>query len=359
VADTRNPNGPFGGPELIAGTQRDFTIANSSCGIPSSAAAFALNLTVVPDVGLGYLSIWPSGETQPLVSTLNSDGRTKANAAIVTAGSNGGVSVYASDATHLIIDVAGYFLPAGSLGALAFYPLTPCRVADTRGAASPLGGPYISGLTARDFPILASACNVPLTALAYSLNFTAVPRSPLGYLTTWPTGQPQPPVSTLNAFSNTVTANAAIVTAGANGNISAYASNDTDLVIDINGYFAQPLASGLSLYKLAPCRVSDTRTATPPAMLDGQQAAPVAGGNCNVPAAAKAYVLNATVIPATFLGFLALWPDGEPQPVVSTLNADSAVTSNMAILPTNNGAIDVFTSQPAHVVLDISSYFAP
>ncbi|MBV9499002.1 MAG: hypothetical protein JO138_06495, partial [Acidobacteriaceae bacterium] len=131
VVDTRNLDGPFGGPELVAGTPRTFNIPASACNIPSSAAAYSLNVTVVPDAQLGYLTVWPSGQSQPVVSTLNSDGRIKANAAIVPAGSGGGIDVYATDPTQLILDIDGYFVPAGS-STLAFYPVTPCRVSDTR-----------------------------------------------------------------------------------------------------------------------------------------------------------------------------------------------------------------------------------
>ena len=74
----------------------------------------------------------------------------------------------------------------------------------------------------------------------------------------------------------------------------------------------------------------------------------------------KAYVFNATVVPVGPLGFLTLWPDGQPQPLASTLNApDGAITSNMAIVPTSNGSIDAFASQATHLILDISGYFAP
>jgi len=70
--------------------------------------------------------------------------------------------------------------------------------------------------------------------------------------------------------------------------------------------------------------------------------------------------LNATVVPSGSLGFLTLWPAGENQPLVSTLNAaDGAVTSNMAIVPTSNGNIQTFSSNPTQLILDISSYFAP
>ena len=215
-------------------------IPNSACGIPVNAAAYSLNVTVVPDGELGFLSIWPSGQPQPLVSTLNSDGRVKANAAIVPAGGRGGVTVYASNSSHVILDISGYFV-SGSVSGLAFYPLEPCRIADTRSANAPLGGPYLNAGIARSFPVLDSNCNVPSTAQAYSLNFTAIPHSPLGYLSTWPTGHGQPLVSTLNSPTGAVTANAAIVPAGTDGAVDVYASSDADVAIDINGYFTRRL----------------------------------------------------------------------------------------------------------------------
>ena len=57
-------------------------------------------------------------------------------------------------------------------------------------------------------------------------------------------------------------------------------------------------------------------------------------------------VFNATVVPQGSLGYLALWPDGQPQPVVSTLNApDGAITSNMAIAPASpQGKIDAYAA---------------
>jgi hypothetical protein len=112
VADTRNANGPFGGPEMGAGATRSFAIPASACNIPSNAAAYSLNVTVVPGGPLSYLSAWPTGSPQPLVSTLNSfDGSVVANAAIVPAGTNGAIDVYVSNPTHVILDINGYFAP--------------------------------------------------------------------------------------------------------------------------------------------------------------------------------------------------------------------------------------------------------
>ncbi|HEX8811490.1 MAG TPA: hypothetical protein VF742_05815, partial [Terracidiphilus sp.] len=348
------------GPPIQGGTSRDFTIPdNTSCGIPSSASAYSLNVTVVPHGSLGYLTVWPSGQTRPLISTLNShDGRTKANAAVVPAGVNEAVSIYGSDTTDVVLDINGYFVPASGNTALAFYPVPPCRVVDTRNPDGPLAGPFLTGGQAREFPVLTSPCMVPGDAQAYSMNFTAVPHGPLGYLTVWPSGQSQPYVSTLNAPTGTVTANAAIVPVGTSGEISAFADDDTDLIIDINGYFAATGQGGLSLYPSTPCRLLDTRSTS--GVIAGELTVNIAGGPCGIPAAAQTYIFNATVVPASSLGFLSLWPDGQSQPLVSTLNAsDSATASNMAIVPTLNGLIDAFASSSTQLILDISSFFAP
>jgi uncharacterized repeat protein (TIGR01451 family) len=363
VADTRNPNGPFGGPFLSGGTSREFMIPNSACNIPATAQAYSVNLTVVPRGILGFLTAFPCGQPLPLASNLNSiDGRIKAVAAIVPAGSDGGVCVFVKNDTDFILDINGYFVSATNPAALAFYPVAPCRLVDTRNAPGPLGGPNLVGEAVRTFPILSSPCNVPSTAQAYSLNYTVGPDTTLGFLTTWPAGQPQPLVSTLNVPTGAVTANAAIVPAGTNGDVSVFVTNPTFLIIDIDGYFAPPGPGGLSLFPLTPCRVLDTRTSTPTSgqPFSGKLDVNIAASNCGTSPSAQAYVLSATVAPSAALGFLTLWPQSQPQPLVSTLNAiDGAVTSNMAIVPTVNGSVSTFALNPTHLVLDISGFFAP
>ena len=370
--DTRPQYGGSG--PIPGGASRTFNLPQlgqaKACTDLSSAAAYSLNVTVVPGSPLGYLIMWPTGEDQPSISTLNSlDGRIKANAAIVPAGAGGSISVYVTNTTDVILDIDGYFAPL-SASTLAFYPLPPCRVADTRKSNFPsgLGTPYLSGGVPRDFPVLSSTCDIPTTVQAYSLNFTAVPYPTfgygLGYLEVWPKDQmPQHPVSTLNNLTGTIVANAAIVPAGTDGEITALASNNTDVVIDINGYFAPAGQGGLSLYPVAPCRVIDTRKVGSGQPFSGALSPPVnvVESLCAPPATAQAYVFNATVVPQGGLGYLTLWPDSSTRPqTVSTLNAiDGWIASNMAIVPTNNGKIDAYVSGITQLILDISSYFAP
>jgi len=294
-----------------------------------------------------------------------------ANAAIVPAGTNGDVSVFVSDDSEVIIDINGYFAPPDE-SALAFYPATPCRVADTRLAVGSFGGPPLAAAETRNWTIPSSACGIPPSAKAYSLNLTVVPPGPLIYLSTWPAGQPQPLVSTLNAIDGRVVANAAIVPAGDNGAISVFVSDPSDVIVDINGYFAPPGTGGLYFYPATPCRVADTRTGFGkigtfgPPQLSGNASRdfPIPASGCGIPPSAQAFSLNMTVVPPGQLIYLTTWPSGVLQPLVSTLNSFlGKVVANAAIVPAGSGSlgagsISVFVSDPTQLIIDVNGYFA-
>jgi hypothetical protein len=159
----------------------------------------------------------------------------------VPAGSGGSINVFVTNATDVLFDVDGYFAPANGSG-LTFYPVSPCRVVDTRAAAGfsgPFGPPSLVAGTPRSFPIQSSICEIPSSASAYSLNVTAIPPGYEGALTIWPTGLAMPNASTLNSYLGAIVANAAIVPAGSSGAISVNVTQATDLLIDVNGYFAK------------------------------------------------------------------------------------------------------------------------
>jgi hypothetical protein len=106
--------------------------------------------------------------------------------------------------------------------------------------------------------------------------------------------------------------------------------------------------------------VLDTRTVNGGNPFIGELTVNVTNSQCAPPSNARAYILNVTVVPPTRLGYLTLWPDGEDRPTASTFNAlDGAITSNMALVPTTNGSIDAYANDLTHLLLDISSYFAP
>ncbi len=362
VLDTRpeyGKSGEFGPPGLgVSGAPltRDVTIPSGTCNIPPTAVAFALNVTVVPQGPLGFLTVWPTGQPQPLVSTLNSDGRIVANAAIVPANPASKISVYASNPTDLVLDINGYFdNQAGSSG-FWFYPIDPCRVLDTRLIE---GGVIAGGAT---LPVLmAGTCGLPV-APAYSLNATVQPQGPLGYLTLWPTGAAQPYVSTLNSTEGVVVANAAIIPADVAGWVNAFATNPTDLIVDTNGYFGAQTTAGMSFYPVTPCRILDTRDTGQTILSASEVRDVMMFGACSnaIPATAKAVSINVTVVPSEPLGYLTIWPSSVTQPYVSTLNShDGRIVANAALVPVGtDGAVKVFVTNPTHVIIDINGYFA-
>src|SRR5579863_7933280 len=115
VVDTRNATGPLGGPTMVTGTTRTFPIPQGPCNIPSNAAAYSLNLAVVPQGDLHFVILWPTGQPQPTTSNLNDDtGLILSNFAMVSAGSSGSINAFVYGTTDIILDIYGYYIPQSS-----------------------------------------------------------------------------------------------------------------------------------------------------------------------------------------------------------------------------------------------------
>jgi len=112
VLDTRDSNGPWGGPSLAAGADRVFVVGGR-CTVPASARAVSVNLTVTEPTVAGHLTIFPAGGAPPNSSAINfAAGQTRANNAVLMLGPAGEIVVrcaMASGGVHFILDVSGYF----------------------------------------------------------------------------------------------------------------------------------------------------------------------------------------------------------------------------------------------------------
>jgi hypothetical protein len=112
LVDTRNPDGPLGGPGLAARQTREFN-AHGACGVPASARAIAVNVAAVSPPATGHLRLHSADEARPATSTLNfAAGRTRANNAILRLGAAGGFEAYCdmpAGSVDLVVDVVGYF----------------------------------------------------------------------------------------------------------------------------------------------------------------------------------------------------------------------------------------------------------
>jgi len=109
LVDTRNPDGPYGGPALTGLSTRTF-VAVGRCGVPVGATALSVNVAVTLSTAAGNVRMYQAGIAPPLVSAINyGAGQTRSNNGVVSLGTAGDFVVRSSGTVHLIIDVNGYF----------------------------------------------------------------------------------------------------------------------------------------------------------------------------------------------------------------------------------------------------------
>ncbi len=203
--------------------------------VPTTGVGGAvLNVTAVNPSSAGYLTAWPAGVARPTASNVNfAAGRTVAGLSIGKVGLNGKVSIFASAATDLVVDLLGW-VPAQS----DLVSLTPARVLDTRSGLGAPAGPLGSGGTV-DVRVLGRG-GVPAQGVkAVVVNVTSTGSTSGGYVTAWPTAAPRPTVSMINYAHGQTIANSAVVTVGATGSISLYLSGGGHAIVDVMGYITE------------------------------------------------------------------------------------------------------------------------
>ena len=156
----------------------------------------------------------------------------------------GAVGILAVAGLSLLFAAADVY---GQAGPYSFFPLTPCRVVDTRNANGPSGGPVLAANTARNFPIInINSCGVPATARAAVVNVTAVAPGDNGNFIIYPAGSPRPNTSVVNwSVADFATGNGAFLPLANQGgvditvypNMPPNSSGMVQLVIDVTGYF--------------------------------------------------------------------------------------------------------------------------
>jgi uncharacterized protein YkwD len=245
--------------------------------------------------------------------------------------------------------------PLGTTAALGaptpFEPVTPFRLADSRGQ---LG---LTRLTANQQVRvrIAGQGGLPSDMSAVSANFTVDRTSAAGYLTASNCTEANPSVSTLNFEVGDSVPNQAIIPLD-RGDICLFASADTDVIIDVNGYVA-PGASQV-LIPVAPRRMLDTRSGQP--LQPGSVLrVDVEGGSSPAPDAAVAVAVNLTGTGTTENGWVRAFPCGVAEPGVSSINPRAGRDrANSAIVPTGaDGTICLTSNITTHVIIDITGWF--
>ncbi len=114
VLDTRNANGPLGGPALSGGGAQRTFVVTGTCGIPTSAKSISVNLTVTQAAAAGSLTAYAGNGIPNGTSSVSfAAGMTRANNAVICLATDGagsiGVENDSAGTVQFILDVNGYF----------------------------------------------------------------------------------------------------------------------------------------------------------------------------------------------------------------------------------------------------------
>ncbi|MEO6651130.1 MAG: CAP domain-containing protein [Ilumatobacteraceae bacterium] len=194
---------------------------------------------------------------------------------------------------------------------------------------------------------------------AVSANFVAVDPQNHGFVTAYNCTSQRPDVSTLSFRPGQVVANQAVVPL-AKGQLCLFSLVDTDIVIDVNGYFDDTGSSGFS--PSSPQRIHDTRADGNARLQGGQELVlSVAGAGRPAPAGATSVALNVTVAETADNGFLQVYPCGSPTAAeISTINyGPNEFRPNSVVIPVDvSGNICIRSLRDTHAIIDYTGFFA-
>ena len=348
--------------KVTAGGTRTLQVTGTA-GIPSSATAVALNVTVTNATLASFVSVFPTGSvasgTTPNTSNLNfSANQTIPNMVIVQLPASGQLTFFnESGSVDILADAVGYYTQGGGD---RFNAVTPDRVLDTRG-----GAPFAAKVPRQVQVTGAGLGTVPAGATAVVLNVTSVNNTTGGFLTVYPGDAGSPPnASNLNFVPGLVIPNLVISKLSPTGTINIY--NDagtTDVVVDVLGYFVATSGGG-SFGPLTPIRVLDTRSGlggtTGPVGADGTITLTVRGVG-GVPASGvRTVILNVTAAAPTSDSFITVWPEGT-RPNASNLNTTAGKNiPNLVVAAIGaDGKVRLFNKNGSvHLIADVMGYYS-
>lgn len=359
ILDTRTD-----GKTLGPASSLNLTVTGGS--VPSTATAVALNVTVTNTTAASFLTVYPTGGSNPVASSLNwTAGETIPNLVIVPVGTNGQVSFYNhSGSVDVIVDLEGYFGATNGTLAGSYVALTPARIADTRpSSGQPYAGHTLSGGSKLNIQV-AGKGGIPATGASAALvNVTVTNTTAASFLTAYPAGASQPLASNLNWVAGETIANRVVVPIGSNGQITVFNhSGSVDVVVDVDGYFTASgfAPSAATLFSpMTPVRVLDTR-ANGETLGAGATLTLQLGGVAGIPSNASAVVTNVTATDTTASSYFTVYPGGT-RPLASDLNwvAGETIPNLTVATLSSSGATTIYNhSGSADVIVDTSGYFS-
>ena len=335
--------------------------------VPSTGvSAVSLNITASGADAAGFITVWPCNSTQPSTPNMYfSSAQSVTGEVLAAIDGTGKVCVASSTPAHIYVDVNGYFT-AG------FHSTSIQRVVDTRAdSAQGLRSVTKVKLAAKQvLPVKMTdltVAGVPATGVgAVVLNITAMNSVSSGYFTAYSCGQ-RPRLWNLSFSKNTPTAAMTIVPVKSlTGEVCIYSSAETDIMVDVMGWFA-PADFGI----ITPQRIADTRESRPQGlrsvdkvMISGtKQLTLKLTGLPEVPMPSdriQAVVLRVSARALTMNGYVTVYPCGDRPRKVSVRLIAGQMSGSTVIVPLHptTRSICVYSSALSDVVVDIAGWIA-
>ena len=330
-------------------------------GTPTGAIAAVLNVIAVDPQASGFVTVYACGQTTPIASNLNYlTDQVVSNNAVSRVSATGTVCLFTRAATHLVVDIEGYFT-SDSINLL----LVPTRVTDTRPASSDRGaadpGRVAAGST---FEVtMTGRAGIPNDATAVAMNVTVTEGTEAGFLTVFPCGQSPPNTSSLTYAAGQTVANSSFSRLGTDGKVCIYATGATYLVVDLTGSVPSSVLTTLT----SPSRLLDTRTATTGngqfspvgAVAAGSVTELSVAGSMTGATTTNAVVLTITAIDPAADGYLTVFPCDQPRPATSNMNVrqEVTVTTDAVAKIGGGGKVCIFAQVATHLAVDMTGYF--
>jgi hypothetical protein len=329
-----------------------------STGLPSDAELALMNLTMTEvkewwEAGDGYITAKPCDTLYDQEQTSSNGNFVKsvdvANLAVVPLASDRTFCLYYSNSIETVVDTQGFF---SSTGTLAFTPLVPKRVLDTRQAVRPQKGSMTRVETGLPVGSQSALVNLTMTGLSAD-DFVR------GYITADKCSSlvagPQTK-SNGNFTSGIDVSNLSVVSLDSDGSFCIYSEQAVDLVVDVQGSFSPSGATKLS--SMSTQRVLDTRASNQPL------ANSITRVNTGAATGSRAALVNLTMTGASNFGYITADKcsnlQSGPQSRSNGNFRPKADVSNLSVVPLDtDGSFCIYSEQAVDLVVDVQGLFSP
>lgn len=329
-----------------------------STGLPSDAELALMNLTMTGvkewwEAGDGYITAKPCENLYDQEQTSSNGNFVEnidvANLAVVPLGSDGTFCIYHSNLIETVVDTQGHF---STTGTLAFTPLDPNRVLDTRQTVRPQKGSITRVETGLPVGTQSALVNLTMTGLsAYEFIRGYITADKCSSLVVGPQTK-----SNGNFNSGIDVSNLSVVSLDSDGSFCIYSEQAVDLVVDIQGSFS---ASGTTkLSSMSTQRVLDTRASDQPL------ANSITRVNTGAASGSRAALVNLTMTGATQFGYITADKcsslQSGPQSRSNGNFRPQADVSNLSAVPLDSdGSFCIYAELGVDLIVDVQGIFSP